>query len=70
LDIAELRLALNPAHRHLAPADFDNACDIAKRITRINNAKVFPTTERRPRQWETLIEIYRKGKIAEALWTF
>jgi len=23
--------------------------------------------ERRPRQWETLIEIYRKGKIAEAL---
>jgi hypothetical protein len=44
LDIAELRLALislalKPAHRHLSPADFDNSYDLAKRITRINNAK-------------------------------
>ena len=44
LDIAELRLALislalKPAHRHLAPADFDHAYDLAKRLTRINNAK-------------------------------
>ena len=44
LDIAELRLtlislALEPAHRHLSPADFDHAYDLAKRITRINNAK-------------------------------
>jgi DNA-binding GntR family transcriptional regulator len=44
LDIAELRLALislalKPAHRHLAPADFDHAYDLAKRLIRINNAK-------------------------------
>jgi DNA-binding GntR family transcriptional regulator len=44
LDIAELRLALislalKPAYRHLSPADFDNAYDLAKRLTRINNAK-------------------------------
>jgi hypothetical protein len=32
--------------------------------------KVFPTTESRPRQQETLIESYRKGQIAEALWAF
>jgi DNA-binding GntR family transcriptional regulator len=44
LDIAELRLALislavKPAHRHLSPADFDHAYDLAKRLTRTNNAK-------------------------------
>jgi len=44
LDIAEIRLALislalKPAHRHLSPADFDLAYDLAKRLTRINNAK-------------------------------
>ena len=44
LDIAELRLALislavKPAHRHLAPADFDHAYELAKRMTRTNNAK-------------------------------
>jgi DNA-binding GntR family transcriptional regulator len=117
LDIAELRLALislalKPAYRHLSPADFDHAYDLAERITRIDNAgdhfeyhsqfwdsifsktqqpilrevfrqlndrmtryepvylKVFPTSETRPRQWETLIEIYRKGEIAEALLAF
>jgi hypothetical protein len=32
--------------------------------------KVFPTPETRPRQRETLIEIYRKGKIAEAFQAF
>jgi len=110
LDIAELRLALislalKPAYRHLSPADFDHAYELAKRITRSHNAKdlfehhsqfwdglfskaqrpilrevfrqlndrmarydllylkVFPTPETRPRQWETLIELYRKGKI-------
>jgi DNA-binding GntR family transcriptional regulator len=41
LDIAELRfalisLALKPAHRHLSPADFDHAYNLAKRITRTN----------------------------------
>jgi DNA-binding GntR family transcriptional regulator len=44
LDIAELRLALisltiKPAYRHLSPADFDNAYDLAKRLTRIKNPK-------------------------------
>jgi DNA-binding GntR family transcriptional regulator len=116
-DIAELRLALislalKPAHRHLSPADFEYAYDLARRITRSNNArdhfeyhgefwdgifskaqrpilrevfrqlndrmtrydplylKIFPTAETRPRQRETLIEIYRKGEIAEALRAF
>ena len=46
LDIAELRLAvislaLKPAYRHLSPADFDHAYDLAKRVTRSNNAKDF-----------------------------
>jgi DNA-binding GntR family transcriptional regulator len=117
VDIAELRLALislalRPAHRHLSPADFDHAYDLAKRINRTRNAKdffdynrqfwdtilskaqrpilwevfrqlddrmtrydsfflkVFPTPETRPRQREALIEIYRKGKIAEAFQAF
>ena len=117
LDIAELRLALislalKPAYRHLSPADFDSAYDLAKRIARANDAKdhfeyhsqfwdglfsraqrpilrevfqqlndrmtryeplylkVFPAVESRPRQWETLIQLYRKGKIAEAFRAF
>jgi DNA-binding GntR family transcriptional regulator len=117
LDIAELRLALislalKPAYRHLSPADFDHAYELAKRITRSHNAKdlfehhsqfwdglfskaqrpilrevfrqlndrmarydplylkVFPTPETRPRQWETLIELYRKGKVGEAFRAF
>jgi DNA-binding GntR family transcriptional regulator len=116
-DIAELRLALislalKPAHRHLSPADFDHAYDLAKRINRARDAKdffehnrqfwdtilskaqrpilwevfrqlddrmtrydpfflkVFPTPESRPRQRETVIEIYRKGKIVEAFQAF
>ena len=32
--------------------------------------KVFPAVETRPRQWEVLIQIYRKGKIAEAYRAF
>ena len=44
LDIAELRLALislalKPAHRHLAPADFDQAYDLAKRLTHLKSPK-------------------------------
>jgi len=116
LDIAELRLALislalKPAHRHLSPADFDHAYDLAKRLTRTRGAKehfeynrhfwdsifskaqrpilrevfrqledrgtryepllveLFPP-ESRPRQREILIEMYRKGKIAEAFRAF
>jgi len=116
LDIAELRLALislavKPAHRHLCPADFDHAYDLAKRATRTRSAKehfewnrsfwdiIFGKTERpilrevfrqledrgtryeplllrlfppetRPRQREVLIEMYRKGKTAEAFRAF
>jgi DNA-binding GntR family transcriptional regulator len=116
-DIAELRLALitlavKPAHRHLAPADFDLAYGLAKQITASNSAKehfeynrrfwdilfekahrpilwevftqlddrmtryyplfleLFSTPESRPRQQEVLIEIYRKGKIDEAVRAF
>jgi DNA-binding GntR family transcriptional regulator len=32
--------------------------------------EVFPTVESRPRQWETLIQIYRQGKVAEAFQAF
>jgi hypothetical protein len=32
--------------------------------------KPFPTPESRPRQREVLIELYRKGKIAEAFRAF
>jgi DNA-binding GntR family transcriptional regulator len=117
LDIAELRLALislaiKPAYRHLSPADFDHAYELARRITRTNSAKehfecnrsfwdtvfgkaerpilrevfrqleertsryvpllmeLFPTPESRPRQQEALIEIYRKGKVADAFRAF
>jgi len=113
LDIAELRLALislavKPAHRHLSPADFDHAYDLAKRATRTRSAKehfewnrsfwdiIFVKTERpilrevfqqledrmaryypfllklfpTARPSEILIEIYRKGEIAEAFRAF
>src|ERR1700757_4557917 len=117
-EIADIRLvlislALKPAHPHLAPAHFDLAYDLAKRITRTKSAReafecnrrfwdimfekaelpilwemfrklddrmtryyplllveLYPTLEGRPRQHETLIEIYRKGQIAEALRAF
>jgi DNA-binding GntR family transcriptional regulator len=116
-EIAEIRLgftslALKPAHPHLAPAHFDLAYDLAKRITRTKSAReafecnrrfwdiifekaefpilwemfrklddrmtryypllleLYPTPECRPRQHETLTEIYRKGHIAEALRAF
>jgi len=44
LDIAELRLALiclalKLAYRHLSPADFEHAYDLAKQLARTNNAK-------------------------------
>jgi DNA-binding GntR family transcriptional regulator len=69
LDIAELRLALislalKPAHRHLSPADFDLAYDLAKRITRTKSVReefdcnrlfwdiIFKKAER-PILWET-----------------
>src|SRR5215472_16380711 len=56
-DIAELRLALislalKPAHRHLSPADFDHASDLAKRINRTRNAKDF--FEQNRQFWDTI----------------
>jgi len=112
LDIAELRLALislalKPAYRHLSPADFDHASELAKRLTRINNPKeyfeynrqfwdtifskagrpilreVFRQLEDRSTRYEPLllrlfpqetkeglIQMYRKGKVAEAFRLF
>jgi hypothetical protein len=32
--------------------------------------KVLPAAGTRPRQWETLIQIYRKGMVAEAFRAF
>jgi DNA-binding GntR family transcriptional regulator len=62
LDIAELRLALislavKPAHRHLAPADFDHAYELARRITRTNSAKEHLECNRS--FWDT---IFRKAE--------
>jgi DNA-binding GntR family transcriptional regulator len=56
-DIADLRLALislalKPAHRHLSPADFDLAYDLAKRINRTRNAKDF--FEHNRQFWDTI----------------
>jgi DNA-binding GntR family transcriptional regulator len=117
LDIGELRLelislVLKPAYRHLTPADFDLAYDLAKRIMRTKRTRelfecnrhfwdiifnkaerpilretfwnldermtryypplleLYPTPESRPRQHEVLIELYRKGKVAEAFQAF
>ena len=116
-EIAEIRLALitlilKPTHPHLAPIDFDQAHDLAKRLIRTKSAKeafacnrrfwdiifqkaerpilwemfrklddrmtryyplllqLYPTPESRPRQHEALIDLYRKGKIAEAMVAF
>jgi DNA-binding GntR family transcriptional regulator len=116
-EIAEVRLALialavKPAYRQLAPADFDLASDLAKRITRTKSVReafecnrrfwdiifqkaerpilwemfrklddrmtryytllleLYPNPESRPRQHVALIEVYRKGRIAEALQAF
>jgi DNA-binding GntR family transcriptional regulator len=59
LDIAELRLtlislALEPAHRHLSPADFDLAQGLAKQITRSNGAR--EQFEYNRRFWEIMFE--------------
>src|SRR5215469_15936020 len=56
-DIAELRLALislalKLAYRHLSPADFDHASDLAKRINRTRNAKDF--FEQNRQFWDTI----------------
>jgi DNA-binding GntR family transcriptional regulator len=58
-EIAELRLtlislAVKPAYPYLAPADFDLAEKIARRITRTNNAKEYFEDNRR--FWSILFE--------------
>jgi DNA-binding GntR family transcriptional regulator len=58
-EIAEIRLglislALKPAHSHLAPAHFDLANDLAKRITRTKSAReAFECTRR---FWDIIFE--------------
>jgi DNA-binding GntR family transcriptional regulator len=117
-EIGEIRLglislAVKSAYAQLAPAHFDLAYDLAKRITRTKSVReafecnrrywdilfekaerpilwemfrqlddrmtryyplllkeLYPTPESRPRQHETLIEFYRKGKIDEAFRAF
>jgi len=104
---------VKPAYPQLAPAHFDLAYDLAKRITRAKSVReafecnrrfwdiifekaerpilwemfrklddrmtryyplllraLYPAQESRPRQHEALIELYRKGEIAEALRAF
>jgi DNA-binding GntR family transcriptional regulator len=44
LELAEIRLtlislALKPAYRHLSPSDLDHAYDLARRLTRVRDAK-------------------------------
>jgi DNA-binding GntR family transcriptional regulator len=59
LDIAEVRLALinlaaKPAHRHLSPADFDLAYELAKQMTRTKGAKELFEYDRR--FWDIIFE--------------
>ena len=50
--MALISLALKPAYRHLSPADFDHASDLAKRINRSRNAKDF--FEHNRQFWDTI----------------
>ena len=59
LDIAELRLSLitlaaKPAYRHLSPADFDLAYQLAKQATRSTSAKEHFECDRR--FWDIIFE--------------
>src|SRR5258708_13459816 len=68
LDIGELRLALislvvRPAHRHLAPADFDLAYGLAKQLTATNSAKEH--FEYNHRFWDILFEKARRPILWE-----
>jgi DNA-binding GntR family transcriptional regulator len=71
LDIAELRLALispvlEPAHRHLSPADFDHAYDLAKRITQMNNAK--DSFEYGRHFWDSIFSKAQRPILREVFW--
>jgi DNA-binding GntR family transcriptional regulator len=63
LDIAEIRLdliifAVKAAYRHLLPADFDLAYELAKQITRSNSAK--EQFEYNHRFWDIIFERSRR----------
>jgi len=69
-DIAELRLtviflALKPAYRHLSPADLDHAYDLARRLTRINNAK--DLFEYNCRFWDSIFSKAQRPILHEVL---
>jgi DNA-binding GntR family transcriptional regulator len=69
LDIAGLRLALislvlKPAYRHLSPADFDHAYDLAKRIARTDSAKEHFEYHMCP--WPGLNLLYCRRKSGQA----
>jgi DNA-binding GntR family transcriptional regulator len=70
MDIAELRLALislalKPAYRHLSPADFDDAFNLGKRITRSNNAK--DHLEHHSRFWDGIFGKTQRPILREVL---
>jgi DNA-binding GntR family transcriptional regulator len=58
-----ISLALKPAHPHLAPADFELAYELAKRITRTKKAtEVFECTRR---FWEIIFEKAERPILSE-----
>jgi DNA-binding GntR family transcriptional regulator len=68
LDIAELRLALvalaiKPAYRHLSPADFDRASELADRILRTQSAREFFESNRC--FWAIILEKARRPILDE-----
>jgi len=68
LDIADIRLAYltlaaKAAYRHLSPADFDVAYELAKQISRSNSAK--ETFEYARRFWDTIFEKARRPILWE-----
>jgi DNA-binding GntR family transcriptional regulator len=71
LDIAELRLALislalKPAHRHLSPADFDHAYDLAKRITRTKSVR--EAFECNRLVWDIILKKAERPILWETFW--
>ena len=70
-DIAELRLelislALKPAHRHLTPADFDHAYDLAKRIRRTKIGR--EAFECNRRFWDIILKKAERPILRETFW--
>jgi DNA-binding GntR family transcriptional regulator len=71
MDIAELRLALislalKPAHRHLSPADFDLAYDLAKRITCTKSTR--EAFECNRRFWDIIFKKAERPILRETFW--